>query len=107
MGTIFNPAVREATKPVPDTHSAEIEYAHTHFPPIVKLLGELTADRSQQPLKFLHMNRAAFSEVAQVRQNGRRAFPRGAGSHFQGVHANSQICNGLTRGEDALSHVYT
>ncbi len=45
MGTIFNPAVREATKPVPDTHSAKIEYAHTYFPPIVTLLGELTADR--------------------------------------------------------------
>ncbi len=45
MGTIFNPAVREATKPVPDTHSAKIEYAHTHFPPIVMLLGELTANR--------------------------------------------------------------
>ncbi len=45
MGTIFNPAMREATKPVPDTHSAKIEYAHTYFPPIVTLLGELTADR--------------------------------------------------------------
>ncbi len=44
MGTIFNPAVREATKPVPDTHTAKIEYAHTYFPPIATLLGELTAD---------------------------------------------------------------
>ncbi len=44
MGTIFNPAVREATSSLYKLHSSE-DRTHTQFPQIAMLEGGLAADR--------------------------------------------------------------
>ncbi len=44
MGTIFNPAVREATSSLYKLHSSE-DRTHTQFPQIATLEGGLAADR--------------------------------------------------------------
>ncbi len=45
MGTIFNPAVREATSSLPCTIHTNEDRTDTPFPPIAKLEGGLAADR--------------------------------------------------------------
>ncbi len=44
MGTIFNPAVREATSSLYKLHTSE-DRTHSQFPPIATLEGGLAADR--------------------------------------------------------------
>ncbi len=45
MGTIFNPAVREATSSLPSTIHTSEDRTEKPFPPIVTLEGGLAADR--------------------------------------------------------------
>ncbi len=44
MGTLFNPAMREATSSLYKLHTSE-DRTHTQFPPIATLEGRLAADR--------------------------------------------------------------